>query len=92
MDTAAHRLLRTAHRTLLDLGYGEADERQARGLTDDQHQDVGQALTIIERLIGNDPEPPACPNCCTPLTQPATGRPRRFCSDACRQQEARSAR
>jgi endogenous inhibitor of DNA gyrase (YacG/DUF329 family) len=37
----------------------------------------------------DDPNPPECIRCGTALVQPDTGRPRRFCSDACRQAEYR---
>jgi endogenous inhibitor of DNA gyrase (YacG/DUF329 family) len=37
----------------------------------------------------DDPNPPECVRCATALIKPDTGRPRRFCSDACRQDDYR---
>jgi hypothetical protein len=85
MDTTAHRIIKQARDILTD-GLHDWPER---GLTVDQADELARIDSALADLLTNDPAPPACPTCCTPLIQPTTGRPKTFCSDACRQQQAR---
>ncbi len=85
MDSTAHRLIQNAHDSLT----AGLHDRLGRGLTIDQEDSLNHVLWTLWNLISKDPDPPACPTCCTPLIQPTTGRPKIFCSDACRQQQAR---
>jgi hypothetical protein len=101
MDTTAHRILHRARSLLVDrLGgagivrrdatWEEIAESIGHGLDAEQAQALIEITQRLWHLMVTDPAPPECQNCCTPLTQARTGRPRRFCSDACRQQDARN--
>jgi hypothetical protein len=97
MDTTAHRIIKHARDTLVDglqlglNGLGQKpDDPWAHGLNDDQVAELDRIIWDLWDLLGKDPSPPECQNCAEPLVQPKTGRPRRFCSDACRQQDARA--
>jgi hypothetical protein len=97
MDTTAHRTIKQARDTLVDgLGLGLVDilrpvtAPRAHGLTEDQAVELERIVERLWRLMMDDPAPPECQNCATALVQAPTGRPRRFCSDACRQQDARA--
>ncbi len=100
MDTYAQRTILNARAVLVaglapTLGYDEDERgialaaRMGHGLTDRQALAIADVATALQLLVLDDADPPACPTCCTPLIQPATGRPKTFCSDACRQQQAR---
>jgi hypothetical protein len=96
MDTSAHRTIKHARDTLVDglrlglcdLGH-RPDDPFAHGLSLDQARKLDHLVWQLFDLMDNDPQPPECQTCATPLDQQPTGRPRRFCSDACRQQDAR---
>ncbi len=93
MDTTAHRIIKQARDTLID-GLQDSTERS---LTVDQADEIARIASALSDLMTSDPAPPECQNCCTPLYVPREGRailgrPRRFCSDACRQQESRRQR
>lgn len=60
------------------------------GLGADQAAALEQVIDVLWHLATDDPAPPECDECATPLIQPATGRPRRYCSDACRQASHRT--
>ncbi len=81
MDTPAQRKITTARLALV----GALGDR----LNVWQTAELGRIVGELHRLVLNDPAPPECPTCATFLLQPATGRLRTYCSDACRQQEAR---
>jgi hypothetical protein len=89
MDTSAHRLLIRIRSDLVDgLLPGRAvDEHR---LNDDQVVAIQKVANDLWRILNDDPQPPECQNCATALEHAPTGRPRRYCSDACRQQDARS--
>lgn len=100
MDTSAHRTIKQARDLLVDgLGLatvvpvGTSDEEIARlighGFTASQLVDLTRAASILWSVMTQDPAPPECQTCATPLIQPATGRPRRYCSAACRQADFR---
>jgi hypothetical protein len=101
MDTTAQRLVKQARDTLVD-GLGlyrivpvnASPEEVARsagyGLNPDQHEEIIDITNRLFRLLDDDPAPPECQNCATPLTQTSTGRPRRYCSAACRQADYRA--
>ncbi len=82
MDTDAQRNLNAARLTLLDALEDRLDVWQTAA--------VARMVEDLARLVAEDPAPPACLACASRLVQPATGRPRAYCSDACRQQAARS--
>ena len=85
MDTTAHRILKNARVLLVD---GLANDATPHGLSDEQKLQLYAITRRLWELIDNDPAPPDCQECATPIEQPATGRPRRFCGDACRQRNA----
>lgn len=87
MDTTAHRIIKNARDLLVD---GLVIGGHGHGMNEDQKTDLAAVTRLLWGLLDNDPAPPMCENCATPLIQPATGRPRRYCSDACRQQDARA--
>jgi len=89
MDTTAHRLLIRLRSDLVD-GFLPARAVDARGLDASQVHAVQQIADALWRLMNDDPAPPECQTCATGLVQPTTGRPRRYCSDACRSADARS--
>jgi len=88
MDTSAHRTLKTARDQLTELltFTGQLQHR----LSEEQVDDLMAVTRQLWRLMNDDPSPPECQNCATGLTQGPTGRPRRFCSDACRSADARA--
>ncbi len=101
MDTTAHRIIKHARDMLVDdLGGCQIVSRDAtwpeiaaamgHGFNAEQAQALVDVTNQLWRLMMDDPAPPECQNCCTPLTQARTGRPRRFCSDACRSSDARA--
>lgn len=97
MDTTAHRIIKQARDTLVDglgLGWIEAagptDAGRKHGISASQLDALRTIERELWRLLNDDPAPPECQTCAEPLTQPATGRPRRYCSDACRQADYRS--
>ncbi len=101
MDTTAHRIIKHARDMLVDdLGGCQIVSRDAtwpeiaaamgHGFNAEQAHALVDVTNRLWNLMMDDPAPPECQNCCTPLTQARTGRPRRFCSDACRQQDARA--
>jgi uncharacterized protein with PIN domain len=49
------------------------------------------AVELVQlRQMATDPDADRCEECSGPLVQPATGRPRRYCGDRCRQRAHRS--
>jgi len=100
MDTTAHRIIHQARSLLVDkLGgarivsrdadWQEIADTMGHGLNADQAQALVEVTQKLFHLMVTDPAPPECQNCATPLVQAPTGRPRRYCTDACRQQDAR---
>lgn len=92
MDSAAHRIMKNARDLLVDGLLVNSWGRQVaipHGMTEDQWNEVVAVADRLWRLIVDDPAPPACMTCATALVQPATGRPRRYCSAACRQADYR---
>jgi hypothetical protein len=90
MDTTAHRIIKRARDGLVDgLGLG-LHYWPERNLTKDQADALDRIAEELWVLLTNDPAPPECQNCATALVQAPTGRPRRYCSDACRQRDARA--
>jgi hypothetical protein len=103
MDTTAHRIIHQARSLLVDrLGgagivrrdatWEEIAESIGHGLSAEQAQALVEVTQTLLSLMLDDPAPPECQNCAEPLVQAPAGRPRRFCSDACRQQAAHHAR
>jgi hypothetical protein len=101
MDTTAHRIIHQARSLLVDqLGGAGIVRRDAswqdiadsigHGLDAEQAQALVEVTQKLWHLMVTDPAPPECQNCATALVQAPTGRPRRFCSDACRSADARS--
>jgi len=97
MDNGAHRIIKHARDTLVDgfrLGLNDLTRRPGdpwtHALSEDQAVEIDRIALALWLLMTDDPAPPECQNCCTPLTQASTGRPRRFCSDACRSADARA--
>jgi len=90
MDITAHRNLVRLRSELVD-SFLPARAIDARGLDASQVHAVQQIADALWRLMNDDPSPPECQTCATPIAQGPTGRPRRYCSDACRQQDARLA-
>jgi len=96
MDTTAHRTLKatrdnlveTFRLGLLDLAH-RPEHGWPHGVNQDQAAEIDSIVWRLWDLMTNDPTPPECQNCATGITQPTIGRPRRYCSDACRQQDAR---
>lgn len=82
MNTAAHRTLTRARVALAGL-------LESPGLDLGDLQTIRLIIVQLHHLVELDPDPPQCRNCASPLTQPATGRPREYCNDACRKQRAR---
>jgi len=98
MDTTAHRIVKHARDTLVDgLGLGLNDllilgrpAERRHGVSDDQAIELDRIVWALWDVMNNDPSPPECQHCATGLTQPKTGRPRRYCSDACRSADHRA--
>jgi hypothetical protein len=81
MDTHAQRKISEARFALLDALGGRLDIWQTA--------EVSQVVAQLNHLVLTDPSPPECPVCASFLLQPATGRLRTYCTDACRQTAAR---
>lgn len=47
---------------------------------------------VIEQAWADRDDPSECENCATPIARDNFGRPRKFCSDACRQSAYRARR
>jgi hypothetical protein len=97
MDTGAHRIIKHARDTLVDgfrLSLNDLTRRPGdpwtHALSEDQAVELDRIALALWRVMCDDPAPPECQNCATALFQPTTGRPRRFCSDACRSADARA--
>ena len=90
MDTTAHRILKQARDLLVSDLNRDHFQRSGPSLTDDQVVDVQRVANALWRLMNDDPSPPECQNCATGITQAKTGRPRRYCSDACRSADHRA--
>jgi len=97
MDTTAHRIIKQARDTLVDglrLGLNDLAHRPGEpwthGLSDDQAIELDRISWALWGVMNDDPSPPECQNCATGITQPRTGRPRRYCSDACRSADHRA--
>ncbi len=101
MDSTAHRIIHQARSLLVDrLGgagivprgasWDEIAAAIGHGLSAEQAQALVEVTQTLFHLMVTDPSPPECQNCATALVQAPTGRPRRYCTDACRQQDARS--
>ncbi len=99
MDTTAHRIIHQARSMLVDELGGctivprDADREtiartMGHGFNADQAEQLVHICSQLMSLMLDDPAPPECGNCAEPLIQAHTGRPRRYCSDACRQQDA----
>jgi endogenous inhibitor of DNA gyrase (YacG/DUF329 family) len=100
MDATAHRIIKAARDTLVEgLDFltivsatataMERAEAVGHGLTIEQFMALVKITEDLYALMVDDPNPPECVHCATALIQPDTGRPRRFCSDACRQADYR---
>lgn len=100
MDTTAHRIIKQARDTLVDgLSFStivpatatakERAESIGHGLNVEQFEVLVKITEDLYALMVDDPSPPECVHCGAALIQPDTGRPRRFCSDACRQADYR---
>jgi endogenous inhibitor of DNA gyrase (YacG/DUF329 family) len=100
MDATAHRMIKAARDTLVDgldfltivSATATAKERAdsvGHGLNVEQFELLAKITDDLYALMVDDPNPPECVHCGTALIQPDTGRPRRFCSDACRQADYR---
>jgi hypothetical protein len=100
MDAPAHRIIKAARDTLVDgLDFvtivsatataRERAESVGHGLNVEQFEVLAKIIHDLYALVVDDPNPPECVHCGTALIQPDTGRPRRFCSDACRQADYR---
>lgn len=100
MDSTAHRIVKQARDLLVD-GLGlyavvpaaatsaEIARALGHGLNADQADALGQIVGALWSLMDTDPAPPECQTCAEPLAQHTTGRPRRYCSSACRQADYR---
>jgi hypothetical protein len=107
MDATAHRIIHQARSMLVDDLGGcaivpkDADREtiaraMGHGFNADQAEQLLSVCSQLMALMLDDPAPPECQNCATPLIQHdehgllgRPGRPRRFCSDACRQADYR---
>ena len=100
MDATAHRIIKAARDTLVDgldfftivSATATAKERAesiGHGLNVEQFELLAKITDDLYALMVDDPNPPECIHCGTALIQLDTGRPRRFCSDACRQADYR---
>jgi hypothetical protein len=101
MDTTAHRIIHQARSLLVDqLGgsmivHRDDDpatiaRKRGHGFNVDQVERLDHICSQLMGLMLDDPAPPECQECATPITQAATGRPRLYCSDACRSAAARA--
>lgn len=101
MDTTAHRIIHQARSLLVDkLGgagivrrdatWDEIADSIGHGLSAEQAQALIEVTQKLWHLMVTDPAPPECQNCATALVQAPAGRPRRFCSNACRSADARA--
>jgi hypothetical protein len=100
MDATAHRIIKQARDTLVDgLGFSrivpatatvnERAESVGHGLNVEQFEALAKMTEDLYALMVDDPNPPECVYCDSPIATAATGRPRRYCSDACRQADYR---
>lgn len=95
MDDAAHRAIKHARDTLVE-GLGLSllgpvqGQSYAHGLDVDQAAQLERIADDLYTLMLEDPAPPECAYCSSPITQPATGRPRRFCDDRCKAADYRA--
>ena len=100
MDATAHRIIKAARDTLVDgldfftivSATATVEERAdsvGHGLNVEQFEVLAKITEHLYALLVDDPNPPECVHCGTALIQPDTGRPRRFCCDACRQADYR---
>jgi hypothetical protein len=103
MDATAHRIIKAARDTLVDgldfltivSATAPAKERAdsvGHGLNVEQFELLAKITDDLYARMVDDPNPPECIHCGTALIQPDPGRPRRFCSDACRQADYRERR
>jgi hypothetical protein len=91
MDTTAHRILKNARDLLVDgLVIDGTAHGTAHGLSRAQQQQLQIVTSTLWHLIDDDPTPPDCQTCATPLPEDRGGRPRRYCSNACRQADYRA--
>lgn len=99
MDAAAHRIIKQARDLLVDglrLGLNDIAHVNSppvpypHGLDTDQARELDRIVWQLWDIMGNDPAPPECAHCGDPITQPRTGRPRRFCNDACKAADYRA--
>jgi hypothetical protein len=93
MDAAAHRIMKTARDALVDgfaAGMHQPNPARRHGMNDDQAAAVDYLVSSLWDLMNDDPAPPECQFCAELLTQPTTGRPRRYCRDACRTADFRA--
>jgi endogenous inhibitor of DNA gyrase (YacG/DUF329 family) len=100
MDATAHRIIKAARDTLIDgLNFltivsatataNERAEAAGHGFNVEQFEFLAKITDDLYALMVDDPNPPECVHCGTALIQREIGRPRRFCSDACRQADYR---
>jgi len=101
MDTEAHRILKRARDGLVEgfrlglMGIGpRTGEELAHEMTEEQESLIDGIIWQLWDVMENDPYPPDCQECATLLPRGVLergaimGRPKRFCSDACRQRNA----
>jgi len=101
MDTEAHRILKRARDDLVEgfrlglMGIGpRVEDDLAHGMTEDQERLIDGIIWQLWDVMENDPNAPDCQECGTLLPRNVhergaiMGRPKRFCSDACRQRNA----
>ncbi len=90
MDTTAHRTIQRARGMIVDtLNLNMIiDQEPNHGLSREQQVRLRLACFELLAVMLDDPSPPNCIECDAEITQPATGRPRQFCGDACRQRAA----
>ncbi|MGH9070506.1 MAG: hypothetical protein ACRDX8_04920 [Acidimicrobiales bacterium] len=100
MDATAYRIIKQARDALVD-GLGLSAITRATATAEDRAASLGHNLNVeqfealariseeLYCLMMDDPSPPVCVQCGTTLLQTGIGRPRRFCSDACKQADYR---
>ncbi len=64
------------------------DQEPNHGLSAEQHEQLRLVCFDLLSVMLDDPAPPNCIECDAVIAQPATGRPRQYCSDSCRQRAA----
>lgn len=101
MDVVAHRIISQARALLVDelrLGSNGPGQDSAprvphpHGLDDDQARQLDRIARELWEVMSSDPAPPECAHCASPIAQPLTGRPRKFCDDACKAADYRARR